>query len=274
MRSTFVGQVWIGFYQPNPIPECEPDLCWEWVSGEPITYIHWASGEPNNAGPEHWATLNPNGSWYDGQNEPSVKGIVEINQICGDGIIQGPEQCDSGIENGQECIPKYGSVCQYCDTICNEQTIQGPYCGDGIINGPEECDDSNDNGLDGCTNNCSIDADLDGIVDNNDNCDLYNPSQLDCQPNSIGDVCDIAYKTSQDCDINNIPDDCECIPYVSNCPYDLNCDGVVGPNDLALLLGSWGPCPYPCPADLAGTGDGLVSANDLAVLLGHWGPCK
>lgn len=50
-------------------------------------------------------------------------------------------------------------------------------------------------------------------------------------------------------------------------PGDLDCDGVVGNVDLALLLGAWGTST---PAyDL--TGDGLVGADDLAVLLGSWG---
>ncbi len=52
---------------------------------------------------------------------------------------------------------------------------------------------------------------------------------------------------------------------------DLNNDGSVDPFDLALLLGSWGPCPdeAPCPADL--DGDGFINAFDLAILLGNWG---
>lgn len=52
---------------------------------------------------------------------------------------------------------------------------------------------------------------------------------------------------------------------------DLNGDGVVGSEDLAILLGSWGPCPAmgPCPADL--NGDGVVGSEDLAILLGSWG---
>jgi len=56
-------------------------------------------------------------------------------------------------------------------------------------------------------------------------------------------------------------------------PADLDVTGDVGPFDLALLLGSWGPCPAKdeCPADLDGDGD--VGAFDLALLLGAWGPC-
>lgn len=51
---------------------------------------------------------------------------------------------------------------------------------------------------------------------------------------------------------------------------DLDGDGRVGAADLALLLGSWGPCAGPggCAADL--DGDGQVDAADLAALLGAW----
>ncbi len=57
------------------------------------------------------------------------------------------------------------------------------------------------------------------------------------------------------------------------CPTDLNDDGEVKAADLAILLGSWGPCPpmADCPTDF--NDDGIVSAADLAQLLGSWGPC-
>ncbi len=51
------------------------------------------------------------------------------------------------------------------------------------------------------------------------------------------------------------------------CPADLDGDGVVGPADLATLLGAWST-PF---ADL--NGDGITGAADLAMLLGEWGPC-
>lgn len=46
---------------------------------------------------------------------------------------------------------------------------------------------------------------------------------------------------------------------------DLDCDGVVGPSDLAILLGGWGGTG---PANLDGVG--TVDAADLALLLGAW----
>ncbi len=60
--------------------------------------------------------------------------------------------------------------------------------------------------------------------------------------------------------------DCGAAP----CDSDLDGDGAVGAADLAMLLGSWGPCED-CPADF--NGDNVVDAADLAQLLGAWGPC-
>ena len=55
-------------------------------------------------------------------------------------------------------------------------------------------------------------------------------------------------------------------------PGDLDGDGIVGVQDLLMLLGQWGPCPDPCPpsctADL--DGDCLVGTTDLLVMLGSW----
>jgi len=56
----------------------------------------------------------------------------------------------------------------------------------------------------------------------------------------------------------------------SYCPWDFDGDGAVGPFDLAIVLGFWGPNPGH-PADL--DGDGIVGTDDLAILLGNWGPC-
>lgn len=54
----------------------------------------------------------------------------------------------------------------------------------------------------------------------------------------------------------------------TNCPADLNCDGVVDAADLAILLGAW---TLSGAADLDATG--TVDGADLAILLGEWGPC-
>jgi len=88
----------------------------------------------------------------------------------------------------------------------------------------------------------------------------------DCNKNGMDDYIDILHMTSHDVDGDGIPDECQ------QCPADLNADGIVDGNDLAIILGSWNPLSCPaCPADI--NGDGVVDGNDLAVLLGAWGPC-
>ena len=61
--------------------------------------------------------------------------------------------------------------------------------------------------------------------------------------------------------------------FLLTCDGDFDLDEAVGAADLALLLGSWGPCgdPDDCPAHLDGSG--AVGPFDLALLLGNWGPC-
>ncbi len=58
------------------------------------------------------------------------------------------------------------------------------------------------------------------------------------------------------------------------CPTDVDGSGDTGAADLAVLLGSWGPCaPGEACACLDADGDGLLGPADLAVLLGAWGLC-
>jgi len=53
-------------------------------------------------------------------------------------------------------------------------------------------------------------------------------------------------------------------------PADINRDCLVNAEDLAAVLGSWGPCgAAPCSADI--DHDGLVAGSDLATVLGAWG---
>jgi|ERR1043166_5446535 hypothetical protein len=56
---------------------------WVWVSGEPITFLNWGPGEPNNLGDEDWGELFVRdynalhaGEWNDGRVDNN--GIVEV----------------------------------------------------------------------------------------------------------------------------------------------------------------------------------------------------
>ena len=53
----------------------------------------------------------------------------ECGGVCGDGIVQAPEQCDLGVELNN--TPGSG-----CDSTCHKYSC----CGDGVVEAPEECD--------------------------------------------------------------------------------------------------------------------------------------
>ena len=57
----------------------------------------------------------------------------------------------------------------------------------------------------------------------------------------------------------------------SACPWDLDCDGVVGVGDLLILVHNFGPCDGECPADF--DEDGFVGASDLVALIANLGEC-
>ena len=86
---------------------------------------------------------------------------------------------------------------------------------------------------------------------------------LDCNENGTLDLCDIAKGDSVDLNCNEIPDECDLFG-------DLNGDGDLDPEDLALLLQNWGRCPPVecCLGDL--NFDGTVDGIDLGILLSQW----
>lgn len=60
--------------------------------------------------------------------------------VCGDGVRQGDEGCDSGTNNGDGCTAQYGGSCQFCSKQCKIQTQSGGSCGDGKRQIAEQCD--------------------------------------------------------------------------------------------------------------------------------------
>ncbi|RLS64675.1 MAG: hypothetical protein DWH96_02840 [Planctomycetota bacterium] len=87
----------------------------------------------------------------------------------------------------------------------------------------------------------------------------------DCNGNAIPDACDILAGHSSDYNADGIPDECGCIS-------DLNEDGAVNGNDLAILLAFWGPVSTFPRADI--DRDQYVGGGDLAITLSNWGPCS
>ena len=108
------------------------------------------------------------------------------------------------------------------------------------------------------------DGEGDGIADLYDNCpQSFNPDQLDCDEDGVGDVCAIESGVA-DFNSNGVPDSCECIA-------DIFTDGSVDGGDLGGLLAQWGPATQTTVADF--NRDGVVNGADLGYLLSDWGPC-
>jgi fibro-slime domain-containing protein len=72
--------------------------------------------------------------------------------VCGDGIVEGNEQCDDG-----NSLPFDG--CYKCrkEPACPNGTCLS-VCGDGIISPGEECDDGNNVSGDGCSASCTLES--------------------------------------------------------------------------------------------------------------------
>ena len=145
--------------------------------------------------------------------------------VCGNGPPPEPgEECDDGNNNnGDGC----SATCQLED-FCGDGSCDPPetalscpqdcaVCGNGGPPEPgEECDDGNNVDFDGCTPDCQVDTDLDGVPDQTDNClNTQNPGQEDNgDGDGVGDACDncpdVPNPAQVDFDTDGVGDLCDC----------------------------------------------------------------
>jgi len=90
----------------------------------------------------------------------SVTCTTESNAKCGNGQLDGNEQCDDGNHASGDgcsanCMVENGYDCTGAPSVC---TLIPPACGDGVVNGTEQCDDGNTVSGDGCSAACKIET--------------------------------------------------------------------------------------------------------------------
>ncbi len=114
-------------------------------------------------------------------SSPDVLVVRYLNDVCGNGIVDGPEACDAGGANGMP-----GSCCSATCTIVTAGTECRAAAGPCDV--AETCD--------GVTDTCPADSGLpdtdgDTVCDAIDNCVLApNPGQENGDSDPLGDVCD------------------------------------------------------------------------------------
>jgi fibro-slime domain-containing protein len=133
---------------------------------------------------------------------------------CGDGRVNGSEECDDGDETGSDgcsatCQLEDGYVCSSPGQPCTRRVV----CGDGRREGTEQCDDADTMGGDGCSAQCRVETDWncsgaagglstcvytvvcgDGIVNGTEVCDDANTASSDgcsgtCTAVEVGFTC-------------------------------------------------------------------------------------
>ncbi len=217
--------------------------------------------------------------------EPDAAATAETTEIagpapiCGDGIVEAPELCDDGPDNGSY---------YRCASDC---LGPGPFCGDGVVQAELElCDDGADNGSYGrCAAACNGPAEHCGngfIEAPHEVCDdgaangSYGRCGADCQARAGGcgdGVVAPPHESCDDGDDNGLPGFCP-----SDCNPTPGCgDGVLVEPELCddgIANGGYGACAADCTGPGPFCGDGFVQdkyeACDDGASNGAYGHCK
>ena len=194
----------------------------------------------------------------------TTEGVTEAPMpVCGDGVVEGGEECDLGGDNGDGAA---------CTAACKSAV-----CGDGLVHeGVEECDDGNTEDGDACTNACSAAACGDGIVGPGEACDDGNPDDNDactsmCKSATCGDG---MMQPGEACDDGDMDDTDDCL---STCLVAECGDGVThaGVEECDDGNGSdLDPCTNACKKATCSDGIKSGAETDVDCGGGSCNPCN
>ena len=109
--------------------------------------------------------------------DPMNQVCVPIGSLCGDAIKGGMEECDDGINNGDD---------KKCKTDCTLNV-----CGDGAVGPGEVCDDGNTVDDDECSNMCKPPVCGNKVTEAGEDCDdgnmIKTDACIDCKAAVCGD---------------------------------------------------------------------------------------
>lgn len=123
--------------------------------------------------------------------------------VCGDGVVDGDEQCDDGPAGSVRCRP---------DCVLRD-------CGDGVVEPPEQCEPGMDPE---CHADCRLNVCGDELEAGAEQCDDGNESNNDACTNAcLDNVCGDGFRHDgvEPCDGNDIPPCLEIGPFggIANC---------------------------------------------------------
>jgi cysteine-rich repeat protein/YVTN family beta-propeller protein len=175
------------------------------TAGQELTYTCTPPGSGRRVGIDRDLDGYFDRDELDAGSDPADAASIPGEAVCGDGVIENDEECDSGPSNSD-------SAPDTCRTDC---TL--PSCGDGVTDPGfgEECDDANASNADSCHNDCLLPVCGDAIVDSGEECDEggansdSNPDacRSDCSDAACGDG---VVDSAEECDDANLVDEDEC----------------------------------------------------------------
>ena len=253
---------WIGLSQNCSNLECEPNENWVWITGEPLSYTNWSSGEPNdNDGDDDLVWIYPDGTWNDvssndlpasnlGQDIFLIMECGSLFELSGCTDLNACNFNPNASLNDGSCVFAE-NPCEICennnvvildddnDGVCNDDEVLG--CTDDLacnynINSTEDDESCFFININDLCSVCSGENDGSGTIINNDQdsdgiCDEEDP----CPENPLNDVNNNGIPDCEE--ITGCTDQTACNYFSSantddlSCIYAFGCDFCSGEND-------------------------------------------